>query len=82
LSYSESCKLTLNNKEKAVTTSYVGKIRHYEKILAEAREKNPDDAVQPQLKIVPFALESTGFIYPKSFDFDRTLLTNPVKLTS
>jgi hypothetical protein len=37
------------------------------------REKNPEDAVQPQPKIVPFALESTGHIHPKSVDFLQDL---------
>jgi hypothetical protein len=46
---------------------------HYGKVLAEVRENNPEDAVQPQPKIVPFALESTGFIHPKSVDFLRDL---------
>jgi hypothetical protein len=49
------------------------------RVLAEAREKSrvPEDVVQPQPKIVPFAHESTGLIHP----INRTS-TNLMKLTS
>jgi hypothetical protein len=61
------------HKGKAAKAAHVAKINHYEKILAEAREKNPEDAVQPQPKIVSFALESSGLIHTKSADFLQDL---------
>jgi hypothetical protein len=75
LSYqsSKSCRLVVpsaidaQHKWKAAKAAYAG--HHNEKILAEAREKNPEAAVEPHPKNVPFALESTAQIHPKSVDF-------------
>jgi hypothetical protein len=76
---SQSCRLVspsakdAREQGKAANKAYDGKINHYQKILAKARENNPGDANQPQRKIVPFALESTGLIHPKSVDFLQDL---------
>jgi hypothetical protein len=59
------------HKGKAAHTAYSNKINHYGRVFAEARVNNPEDSVARDPTIVPFALESTGFIHSKSIEFLR-----------